>query len=176
MAFEPEMDHLLHANLSYVTPQAHMLSLAEINAVVSKAYPGERIAGYSLSTSPNLSYQVGLRRGVVYVNQYTGEILGVRAGGWDFLSFVHQFHLRLALRDQHDRGKLVMSWAGLAMLFLLLSGLYLWWPLKRVTVKRAGASRGSPPCQRHHQERSRPHRSGLSRLLARRCLARFRFP
>ncbi|HEV2687696.1 MAG TPA: PepSY-associated TM helix domain-containing protein [Bryobacteraceae bacterium] len=141
MAFEPEIDHLLHAKLSYVTPQSHPLSLAEIGAAVSKAYPGERIGGYQLSTSPNLSWQVGLRRGLVYVNPYTGEILGVREGGRDFLGFVHQFHLRLALRDKADVGKSIMSWAGMVMLFLLFSGLYLWWPLKRISIQRNGPPR-----------------------------------
>src|SRR5579864_3579419 len=112
MAFEPEIDHLLHWKLTYVTPQAHPLSLTEIGAVISKAFPGERIGGYQFSTSPNLSYQVGLRRGVVYVNPYSGEILGVREGGQDFLGWVHQLHLRLTLRNQSDVGKSIMSWAG----------------------------------------------------------------
>ena len=141
MAFEPEIDHLLHWKLSHVTPQGHTLSLAEINTVISKAYPGERIGGYQMSTSPDLSYQVGLRRAVVYVNPYSGEILGVREGGQDFLGWVHQLHLRLTLRNQADVGKSIMSWAGLAMLFLLLSGLYLWWPLKRITIQRGGPPR-----------------------------------
>ena len=134
MAFEPELDHLFHAKLSYVTPQPHALSLAEITTAVSKEFPGERISGYAISTSPNLSYQVALRRSIVYLNQYTGEVLGVREAGPDFLNYVHQLHLRLLLRNKADSGKTIMSWVGVAMLFLLCSGLYLWWPLKRVTV------------------------------------------
>jgi len=43
LAFEPEIDRLLHWKLSYVTPQARVLSLAEIAAAVSKLFPGERI-------------------------------------------------------------------------------------------------------------------------------------
>src|SRR5260370_25706835 len=123
MAFETELDHVIHWKLSYVTPQGHALSLAEIGTAVSKAFPGERIGGYALSTSPNLSYQVSLRRGAVCVNQYTGEVLGVRPGGMDFLAYVHQLHLRLLTplflpdRDRHEVGKQIMSWAGVAILF-----------------------------------------------------------
>ncbi len=134
MAFEPEIDHLLHSKLSYVTPQGSAMSLAQIGDAVSKAYPGERIGGYLLSTSPDISTQVSLRKGLVSVNQYTGEILGMRAGGMDFLGYVHQLHLRLLIRNHSDSGKTIMSWAGVAMLFLLLTGLYLWWPLKRVSI------------------------------------------
>ena len=34
-----------------------------------------------------------------------------------------------------------MSWVGVVTLFLLLSGLYLWWPLKRATIGWSGAPR-----------------------------------
>ncbi len=134
MAFEPEIDHLLHSKLSYVKPQDHALSLAEIGGAVAKQFPGERIGAFSLSSSPNLATQVLLRRGIVYVDPYTGEILGLRTGGMDFLGYVHQLHLRLLIRNRTDSGKAIVSWAGVAMLYLLLSGLYLWWPLKRVTI------------------------------------------
>ncbi len=145
MAFEPEIDHLRHWKLAYVTPQPPVLSLAEISAAVSKAFPGAHIVDYGLSTSPGLSYQIALqRRGTVYINQYTGAVLGIRVGP-DFMDVlqnnIHQFHLRLLVMPKGpgaDPGKTIMSWAGVAMLFLLLSGLYLWWPLKRVTVQSSG--------------------------------------
>jgi len=141
MAFEPELDHLMHWTLWHVEPGARALSLAEIAAVVSKAFPGEPIAGYTVSTSPDLSYQVALKRGAVYVNQYTGDILGVRSPGPDLLSRVHQLHLRLGWQQRSDAGKTIMSWAGVIILFLLISGLYLWWPLKRVSVQRGSTGR-----------------------------------
>ncbi|SPE34622.1 Propeptide, PepSY amd peptidase M4 [Candidatus Sulfopaludibacter sp. SbA6] len=139
MAFEPELDHLLHARLSYVTRQARTLSLAEIAAAMEKAFSGERIGGLQISTDPGLSYGVALRRGLVSVNQYTGEILGFRPGGPDFLSRVHQLHLRLLWQNRADPGKKIVSWAGVVILFLLFSGLYLWWPYKRLRISRAAS-------------------------------------
>jgi len=141
MAFEPEIDHLLHSKLSYVMPQPHKLSLAEIEAAVHKAYPGERIFGYLLSTSPDISCAVSLRGRQVYVDQYTGAILGERPSGMDFLAYVHQTHLRLAIRRPSDPGKKIMSWAGMVLLILVLSGLYLWWPVKRVSIRGSAATR-----------------------------------
>jgi uncharacterized iron-regulated membrane protein len=144
MAFEQEIDRLLHWKLSYVTPQARVLSLVEIGTAVSKLFPAERIVGYGVSTSPGLSYQVGLERHWAYVNQYTGEVLGSGSGpDWvtTLLRSVHQFHLRLLIRSRADPGKKIMSWSGGVILFLLFSGLYLWWPLKRVTIQWSGSSR-----------------------------------
>ena len=136
MAFEPELDHLFHPRISYVTPCGQPMSLEQLGERVLQAFPNEKITGFTLSTSPNMSSLVSLRRSGVFVNPYTGEILGSASSG-GFLSMVHQLHLRLLIRNQSDSGKKIVSAAGLAMLFLVLSGIYLWWPMKRTSV-RAG--------------------------------------
>jgi uncharacterized iron-regulated membrane protein len=126
-----------------VKPQGRLLSLAEIRAAIERAFPGEPIGAYGLSTAPNISYQVELNRGVTSIDQYTGRVLGVRQSS-DLvnttLNSIHQIHLRLGIRSRSDPGKKIMSWAGVAMLFLLLSGVYLWWPYQRVTIQWSGWS------------------------------------
>lgn len=141
MAFEPELDHLLHRRESYVTPQGTPKSLAALATAASTALPAAKATGYLLSASPDLSYQVlfGSRR--VFVDQYTGAVLGVRDAGPDFLARVHQLHLRLLIQNRADTGKTIMTWAGAALLVLLFSGLYLWWPLKRYTIAGRRARR-----------------------------------
>ena len=125
MAFEPEIEHVLHCRLTYVKPQGRGLSLGKIRSAIEKVFPGEPIGAYGLSTAPNISYQVELDRGVVSIDQYTGKVLGVRQRS-DMvnatLNSIHQIHLRLGIRSRSDPGKKIMSWAGVAMLFLLLSG------------------------------------------------------
>ncbi len=140
MAFEPELDRLLHPGVSYVTPGSSPKSLAELGAAASAAM-GEKPTGYLLSPSPDLSYQVLFRGRGAYVDPYTGAVLGTREPGPDFLARVHQLHLRLLIQNRADTGKTIMTWAGAALLVLLLSGLYLWWPLKRVTIGRGGRRR-----------------------------------
>ena len=141
MAFEQEIDHLLHRKLVYVTPRGRALSLVEVGTAVAKSFPNERVKSYGVSTAPDVSCEVELPGKVLYVNQYTGQVLGERKYGMGFLGFVHQLHLRLMWLSKPAAGKLIMSWAGMLMLFLLVSGLYLWWPLKRVTIAWGGRSR-----------------------------------
>src|ERR1051326_3394640 len=141
MAFEQEIDHLVHWKVTYVTEGSRMLSLADITAIVTRAFPGEAIRGYNISTSREISYQVATRKRTVFVNQYNGEILGNMAEPdrlTKFLGDIHQLHLRLLIRSPRDPGKTIESWAGVAIIFLSLSGLYLWWPLKRVTIEWNG--------------------------------------
>jgi len=142
LAFEPEIERLLYRKLAYVTPGAHTVSFAEIAGIVARTFPGERIQAYFPSTSPELScYFVLEDSGAVYLDQYTGWVLGVRPNKPEFLDYVHQLHIRLGWQHQGDPGKKIMSWVGVAMLLLLLSGLFLWWPLKRVTVQRGARGR-----------------------------------
>ena len=141
MAFEPELDHMLHAHVSYVVPSGEPKSLAELGTAAAKAIPGQRVTGFLLSVSPDLSWQVLLGRRGVFVNQYTGEILGERNPNPDFLSRIHQLHLRLLIQNRSDSGKTIMTWAGASLLLLIVTGLYLWWPVKRVAIDVAAAGR-----------------------------------
>ena len=139
MAFEPELDRLLHPSLSYIQPQGRALSLVEIGDAVSRRYGGEPIVAFLPSTSPHYPTEVILSRGIVSINQYTGEVLGIRTRGQTFLGVVRSLHVRLA---SGDVGRGVLKWSGVAMLFSLISGLYLWWPRKRVRIRAPLGSRG----------------------------------
>lgn len=143
MAFEPELDHLLHRSLWQVTPpaQTDRKSLEELGVAASRTQSDERPTGYLLSTSPDLAYQVLFRGRSVFVNPFTGDMLGVRAAGPDLLSRVHQLHLRLLIQNPSDTGKAIVKWGSVALLVLLVSGLYLWWPTRRVTIRSPRGTR-----------------------------------
>ena len=143
MAFEPELDHLLHRPLWRVTraAQTATLTLAELGEAASKTQEGQRPTGFLLSTEPDLAYQVLFRGRSVFVDQYRGAVLGTRASGPDLLSRVHQLHLRLLIQTESDTGKTIVKWAAVAMVLLLASGLYLWWPAGRVTVRSPRGTR-----------------------------------
>jgi len=135
MAFEPELSLLQHWRIAHVRPHGVPETLEEIGNAVRKTSPNGDISGYVLPDRPDLSYQVMVDRQLVYVDEYSGQVLGRVNGGMDFLGFVHQLHLRLALLDKgRVVGETTVRWSTLAALFLLISGAYLWWPSKRFGV------------------------------------------
>ena len=138
MEFEPELDRSLHPKLSYIRPEGRVLSLSEIGDAVSRRFSGEPVVAYLPSLSPNLSSQVVLPSGIAYVNQYTGEVLGIRTRGQTFLGYVRALHIRLA---DGKFGRNILRWSGVAMLLSLASGLYLWWPIKQIRIRGKWASR-----------------------------------
>ncbi|OLC11621.1 MAG: hypothetical protein AUH41_00045 [Gemmatimonadetes bacterium 13_1_40CM_66_11] len=143
MAFEPELEHARHPHLWYVTapPGARPLSLAQIGVGVAHAFPADTITAYQASTKPGLSYQVGLSRSLVFVNQYSGAILGqLRFGGTDVLNIIHQLHTHLLFRGLGDLGGKIVTGAALVLMCMLLSGVYLWWPVKRISIRWRGAA------------------------------------
>lgn len=142
MAFEPEIEHFIYRKLVYVQPQGAPMSLAQITDAVQKTDPNARIQLFQLAAAPNLSYQVLVDDHVLFVNQYTGQVLGSIRDQVDFLGYVHQLHLRLALLDKgRTFGEITIKSSGVAALFLVLSGAYLWWPTKRMKIRGTVSSR-----------------------------------
>lgn len=132
MEFGPELDRLLHPQLSYIAPEGRELSLSEIGDAASRRFSGEPVVAYLPSLSPDLSSQVLLPSGIAYVNQHTGEVLGMRIRGQTLLGFVRELHVRLV---GGSFGRIIVKLSGIAMLFSLASGLYLWWPIKQVSIR-----------------------------------------
>lgn len=131
LAFEPELDRLLHLDISYVKPGEKVLSLTEIGDAVSRKYPGEPVVAYMTPPAPDFPAAVILSRGIISVNPYTGEVLGVRTRGPSFLGLVRVLHVQLAMGIT---GRRVLDWCALAIVLSVLSGLYLWWPVKRMRI------------------------------------------
>jgi uncharacterized iron-regulated membrane protein len=111
MEFEPELDRLLHPELSYITPEGRVLPLSELGDAASRRFGGEPVVAYLPSLSPNLSSQVVLPSGIAYVREV---------------------HVRLA---DGSFGRNILRLSGIAMLLSLGSGLYLWWPIKQVRIQ-----------------------------------------
>jgi uncharacterized iron-regulated membrane protein len=132
IAFEPELDRLLHPHLSRVKLGGTTLSLVEIGEAASKKYSGEPVVAYLPSSSPDVPTEVILSSGVASVNQYTGEVLGLRTRGQTVLGFIRALHVRLATGVI---GRNILRWSALAMLISLASGLCLWWPRKRIRIR-----------------------------------------
>lgn len=141
MAFEGDIDHWLHPGMWYVADGPQPLPEGELIAAVERQFAPARVAVAQLSQRRNLAQSMQLTdRSAVTVNPYTGAVLGRRTGPTRtdrWLGTIHQIHLRLAgdFRAPWARaGKLAVSYAGLALVVLVPTGLILWWRRKRVSI------------------------------------------
>jgi uncharacterized iron-regulated membrane protein len=70
----------------------------------------------------------------VYLDPPSARVLDVVNFRSSFFGFLHRFHENLTVPDYS--GRAIVGWAGVGMLVLSLTGLWLWWP--RNGVFRAG--------------------------------------
>jgi uncharacterized iron-regulated membrane protein len=62
----------------------------------------------------------------VYLDPPTGRVLDVVNFRSSLIGFLHRFHENLTIPEYS--GRAVVGWAGVGMLLLSLTGLWLWWP------------------------------------------------
>lgn len=137
MAFEEDIDRTMNPGLFKVEPAGQPMPVAAILASVKKAYPDARLNSIHITSRPDESYTSGSRAGQFFINQYTGQVVGVRKGQTT-LQKIHQLHLNLLMGKS---GRTVVLIVALVLIWLVGSGIYLWWPLKRSTVKFGGSMR-----------------------------------
>jgi uncharacterized iron-regulated membrane protein len=144
MAFEEDIDRLMHPGLFHVEAQGSPLSASELFKAAQTAFPGQRIGTIRLPERPTDAAKFSVKGGRgVSMNPYTGAILGDR-DGVTVLSKIHQLHLRLLLtstRESAQVGSNIVASATAVLLFLVLSGIYLWWPVKRASINWSANAR-----------------------------------
>lgn len=143
LAFEDEIDHALNAKLAYVEAKSQPLTLDAISEKLLAQYPGGKIDAFGLPPRADLSLLVALTdaKGTgrqLYVNPYTGEILGSLADANQFMRRVHSFHQRLAGGQVSD---VIVGWTAIFLLLLSISGMVLWWRSKTFRIRRGPALR-----------------------------------
>lgn len=136
LIFENELEGVFFPLKIQAQPQTQPLPLQELANKAQQANPGKRALRVILPQQPDHAHRVVVSDGTwVYVNGYTGEILGVRNLQSNFLLSIHQLHTSLLLKNR-QLGSKIVGWATLLLLLLAISGVILWWPRKLLTIKR----------------------------------------
>ncbi|MDJ1503699.1 PepSY-associated TM helix domain-containing protein [Xanthocytophaga agilis] len=137
-AFQEEYDSWTKHDLLFVNRPANAVRLSpeRLLQIAKTAYPKEKLAQVRLRNNPvNASAMVYTnKRGIIYINPFSGEVLGNYALHQDFMALVLQIHLNLLLGEV---GEEIIKWNVLIFMIMLLSGLYLWFPSKRNQLKSA---------------------------------------
>lgn len=164
LVFKQELDQWLNADMMLIEQHdlyAEPLSVSQLEARVQQVYPQSRISWFDLEFYTSSSYQQGRESGVqpaavfwiagtrdgfgnyhapihsqIFVNPYTGEVLGGRKWGEyhptgsepltrNLLPIIYKLHYSILAGQD---GRAILGWLSLLWLLLVPVGVYLSWP------------------------------------------------
>ena len=145
LVFEKEVMELCHRELYFVKKvEAAPLPMEQLMIKVAATLPDSvSVTGVNISSDPERAYQVTLskpRRASMYVDQYTGEITGKyeRAPFFNFMFRMHRWLLDSMKQDGGIFwGKMIVGTSTLMFVFVLISGVVVWWPRTRKALKNS---------------------------------------
>lgn len=146
LVFENEVNEWFRRDLYYVeTVKESPLSMDKLLEKVATTLPDSvAVTGVSISSDPGRAYQVSLskpRRASLYVDQYTGEVKGKseRSGFFMFMFRMHRWLLD-SMNPGNEGifwGKMIVGVSTLLLVFVLISGIVIWWPRTRKALKNS---------------------------------------
>jgi hypothetical protein len=139
LVFEKEITELVRHD-SYTIPvrKTGRLSLQSLLERVARETPDSvQITSVTIPSDFRRAYTMGLskpRRAGVLVDPYTGKIVG-QSGRLPFFTTVRELHRWLLDSMKPDSegifwGRVIVGTSTLLFVFILLTGLFLWWPKK----------------------------------------------
>lgn len=146
LVFENEVNEWSRPDLYYVeTVKESSLPMDKLLEKVATTLPDSvSVTGVSISSDPGRAYQVSLskpRRASLYVDQYTGEVKGKseRSGFFMFMFRMHRWLLD-SMNSGNEGifwGKMIVGVSTLLLVFVLISGIVIWWPRTRKALKNS---------------------------------------
>ncbi len=146
LVFENEVNEWFRHDLYYVeTVKESPLPMDKLLEKVATTLPDSvSVTGVSISSDPGRAYQVSLskpRRASLYVDQYTGEVKGKseRSGFFMFMFRMHRWLLD-SMNPGNEGifwGKMIVGVSTLLLVFVLISGIVIWWPRTRKALKNS---------------------------------------
>lgn len=142
LVFEKEITAAVSEEINRVEPIGNPLSVDELASTVATTLTEDvKVTGVTFTDDPTQAYQVSLskpHRASVYVNQYTGEILG-QYERLPFFTTMFRMHRWLMDTRPNDGGlfwgKIIVGISTLVFVVILISGLIVWLPRNRKMLK-----------------------------------------
>ena len=146
--FETELRSLYEQQFTDITPQQRPILLPEALKEIGKKALEEDLGKTIAPEYEYISYYKNPEKTAhyyvfseeqslyhyVYINQYTGEVLKIKDLNNDFFAIVIKIHYSLLLPD--EIGKIVIGIAVIIFIIMLITGIILWFPKNKATLKQ----------------------------------------
>jgi uncharacterized iron-regulated membrane protein len=136
LTYERQMVAWAERRMHAAPPATSRLPVETLLAKAAESRGGKSASSLTLQADPSAPAQLAFgREGLLFLNPYTGQVLGEGAKGLRaFFRSVTDWHRWLATGPENRAiGRGITGAANLAFLVLILSGLYLWWPRQWTT-------------------------------------------
>ena len=153
LTFQQSVLKVVERSQRYVDPPSSGAPRLDVDALLARvrsAVPDAEPTTVTLDSDPRVTAAVALgQRGIVFVNPYTGDVLGSgSARARAFYRSVTSWHRYLSVEGENRAtARAITGACNTAFLVLALSGIYLWWPkqwtwrhVSAVTLFRSGLS------------------------------------
>ncbi|MFN8357976.1 MAG: PepSY-associated TM helix domain-containing protein [Spirosomataceae bacterium] len=126
LVFRDEIDSALNSDLLFVEPADKRLTQTQLLQVIKEKYPTATLNGTALFTgqatrSTMMELEQDHQRSMVYLNPYTGQVLGSRLRNEIFVRKVLAIHEHLTLGKS---GHLILFLVGLSFILSVVTGLW----------------------------------------------------
>lgn len=127
LVFRSDVDTFLNPDLLSIQASAERVSIDTVLSQAGQAVPGKAASLVFLSEMPTRPTEVWFRNSTeqVYINPYTGDVVGVRHATDSLMGFLADLHIHLLSGETGER---IMGWAGVGAILLSFLGMWLWWP------------------------------------------------
>ncbi|ACU02986.1 PepSY-associated TM helix domain-containing protein [Pedobacter heparinus] len=132
--FEEEIREATQTDRLYVPlQQKPFIGLDKVIGNFEKLAPKEKITVLRITNGQaNATVEIAAKNKIYYFNPYTGEL--VYKGGRDWLETVKEIHMTLLMGET---GKFIQRWSVVIFVFMLITGLVLWFPRQLRLLKQS---------------------------------------
>ncbi len=150
LVFEEELSHLFHKQRYYTDVKQVRLSPDTLAARALQKVPGAKLTGIKIYSNPKRNTEISINKPsekkearpggkkeegtklTVFIDPYSGEVKDVYNSKGSFFSVVEDIHRRLL---SGTTGKLITGISTLIFVFILITGIVLWWPKNKAMLK-----------------------------------------
>ena len=158
LVFEKDLQMSLNKSRYFVKPSSNKMTLEELGRKVQQQVPNSKISSIKVYDAADRSVEINItvpekkvqKKGAgsvtnltAFVNPYTGQLLEAYNYRKTFFYKVFALH-RWLLGDSKSIGKYIVGIATFIFLFILITGIILWWPktrnilVQRLKIKQDG--------------------------------------
>ncbi len=142
LVFEEELMELYYPERYFVEEvKDEKLTLSQLTIKAQENLPDSvKVTGFRIFESPKRTYKLYVDKGKnLLINPYTGDITGTDGRSEFFYKTIrlHRFLLHSYKRGEDTPwGKMIVGYSTIGFAFIILSGLFIWFPKNRKSLKR----------------------------------------